>query len=253
MIHRRTVLVFLATAIVIAGSNLALAQDEAGTDSAKPAIRRIQGDRVTLRLHTGASFEGVVKGRRAEVLEGRHYRPATSPDERGAGIRVHYTWGLNGYIFIRYAEIKKITFGSALTAEEGDRIARGVEENRQRAAEERILVREELARRKAARLAKERGEEEVPKEEVAKDGETAEPAKVDEERATRIKDLLVKFPPDKWKPDRIDELRRRALIMDVLPGPEEREFLSNYDLWLEGYLEWAEAGTGEGEKEDSSG
>ena len=58
----------LASCLLIAGAADALAQEGSEESNPKPAARRIQGDRVTVKLHSGARFSGVAKGRRAEVL-----------------------------------------------------------------------------------------------------------------------------------------------------------------------------------------
>jgi hypothetical protein len=52
---------------------------------------------------------------------------------------------------------------------------------------------------------------------------------------------MKQFPPETWKPERSDEIKRRIIILSVQPSKEEAAFMESYDLWLEGYRLWERA------------
>jgi hypothetical protein len=53
----------------------------------------------------------------------------------------------------------------------------------------------------------------------------------DEERAKADALLLAKFPPPAWSAERVKEIEKRQLLMDLLPTAEEREFIAVYPAW----------------------
>jgi len=198
----------------------------------------ITGEKVQIELELGYTLNGIVKGARAEVMQGTRYVAAEGRDVPGAGIRVYYAFGLNGFLFVPYHTVKDIAFKGRLTNEEGVQLAREIREERERSARARErAIAEFEAKKRAAREAAEKAEDEEAGEEGgprAGAGDSPE----DEERAKKIRDLLQRFPPEKWKPSRLDEIKRRRVILDIFPNEEEKEFEANYDLWLEGFELW---------------
>ncbi|MEN8151572.1 MAG: hypothetical protein ABFS86_17285, partial [Planctomycetota bacterium] len=86
----------------------------------------VSGEKVEVLLREGDVLEGVVKGTRVEVMVNGRYRKAKNRDDKGAGIRVYYAMGLNGFVFVPYDTIEKIDFNGALSEDEGLAIARRI-------------------------------------------------------------------------------------------------------------------------------
>jgi hypothetical protein len=197
-------------------------------------IAPVTGEKVEIQVRPGVVLKGVVKDHRCEVLtpEGR-YAQVESDEVPGAGVRVWHAMGLDGFIFIRYDSLKEIAFHGKLSQEEGMALARRIHEEMRRAAEEkRVAIAEMATRREEAKARKAAGkveaEEAVVEEEILGEGR----------RAVEIKALLKRFPPPEWRPSRLAELKKRALILDIYPNDEESAFIDNYELWFEGYEIW---------------
>ncbi len=200
-------------------------------------IAPVTGEKVEIQVRPGVVLKGIVKDHRCEVLtpEG-FYTPVESDEVRGAGVRVYHAMGLDGFIFLRYDTISEINFRGKLSQEEGMALARRILEEMKRAeAEKKRAVADMEARR--ARLAAEKAAREKEVEEAA----VQEGAIIESERATEIKALLERFPPPEWRPARLGELKKRALILDIYPNDEESAFIDNYELWFEGYEIWRRA------------
>lgn len=255
---RATAIVVLAAAFTLGLGLSAFAQEvppEEETETPETvdiSLPTVIGEKVEIQLRPGEILTGVVKGRRVEIQRGAQYVPAENRDIPGAGIRIYYAFGLNGYLFVPYSTVKEIKFLGRLTDEESERISRMLVEEMRKAKTDQARVVEELAAKKAARKAKESGEEDEGEAEdvggaadsgstpvnttrPAPSGVSAEEKQV---RAKEIKMLLKRFPPGEWKPSRLDEIKKRAIILDIYPSEEEREFMDKYDLWLEGYEIW---------------
>lgn len=210
-----------------------------GHDPAKPrksgvaaARKAISGEKVEITLRPGVIMSGVVQSARVEIMRGGRYFPISDTEVRGAGIRIFYAYGLNGFLFIPYESIRKIKFLGDLTEEEGLDLARRVEEEMRKAEEDQARAQAQLADMKAA--ARDKRDRENAKE----GARSEEEVKLDRDRQLQIRELLVRFPPDKWKPARLDEIKRRAIVLDIYPNEEERAFIDNYDLWFEGFELW---------------
>jgi hypothetical protein len=214
--------------------------EKADTSDLKP----VTGEKVVVQLREGDVLRGIVKAARIEVLKDGRYVPSKDNEEQGAGIRVWYAMGLNGFVFVPYVSVDAIEFQGPLPEAEGLEIARWIAAEK-RKKEERLkqAMRAREAKRKAAEK-DEAGEEEdeeagkpKPDSGSRKDVPTSRPVR-NEERAARIGELLKRFPPDKWKPSRLAEIKDRQLILSINPTDEERAFMKSYDLWLEGYELW---------------
>jgi len=246
---RRMILAALfAVSFVLPASSPAYAQDganpageakkpaEAGDSGAKKdeELVPITGEKVEAKLRSGVTLSGIVRSARTEILRGSRYVEVDSRDVPGVGIRIYYAMGLNGFVFIPYETIEEITFNGELTEQESREWAVRVAEAQRRADEERARQAE------AAEAAKRAAEEEKAAEEAGEEGDGSEKSDADAEKARnlKIRELLKRFPPEEWKPGKLDELKKRAIIMDIFPNDEERAFMDNYDLWLEGYEMW---------------
>ncbi|MCU0725836.1 MAG: hypothetical protein MUE73_08625, partial [Planctomycetes bacterium] len=234
----------------------ALADEEpsppAAAEDSKPAAEpstaepSTAGERAQIHMKNGMILTGVVKGRGFEVLRGSHFSPAESPEEEGAGIRLWYALGLNGFFFVRQDSVAEIRFLGALNEQEVARIAADLEDAKARGEQDRARAVAELAAKKAAAKEAAGDEAESP---PAETGEEA-PRRLDAERLQKIRDLLKLYPPTDWKPSRLEEIKRRIVILDIFPSDEERGFIDNYDVWLEGYRLWRES---QGLSADESG
>jgi hypothetical protein len=67
---------------------------------------------------------------------------------------------------------------------------------------------------------------------------------MDDATRQRIAALLERFPPPEWTPEKLEEIHRRRLILDILPTAEEKAWIENFDVWLQGYLAWAKEQAG---------
>ncbi len=204
------------------------------TDAPEFKIAPVTGEKVEIQVRPGVVLKGIVKDHRCELLtpEGA-YLPVESDEVPGAGVRVYHAMGLDGFIFIRYDSISEINFRGKLSQEEGMALARKIHEEMKRAAEEKKRAVADMEARRA-RLAAEKDARATAVEEA----ETEEVLQGENKRAAEIKALLERFPPPEWRPARLGELKKRRLILDILPNEQEREFIDNYELWFEGYEIW---------------
>jgi hypothetical protein len=272
MMRAYALLAGIALALLILGPQLVLAQEEGTepapaeekTDAARevPAedavepeapeaeeeevkLTPVSGEKVELRLKLGETISGVVKGARAEVFDGTRFLTVQNREIPGAGIRVYYAMGLNGFLFVPYNTVDKISFHGKLSSDEGLDLARRLREGRNKSELDRVKVIEELAAKKRAGALEEELAAALQGEKVAS-GDGADTELVDdkmlteEERAksAQIRALLERFPPSEWKPSRLDEIKKRRIILNIYPTAEERAFVENYELWYEGFEFW---------------
>lgn len=226
---------------------------EAGDEEEKEPLAPVTGEKVRVRIRPGVEMSGVVKERQYEVFKENRYIPVDDPETPGAGLRVYFVTGLNGFLFVRADQIIEVTFSGALTREEGLKLAEGLEAEKRRAVEEKALAAAEMQRRRAAaKAAREKagdgaGASETPgRPPRAAGGAPGKPVDMSaSEKALKIRELLIRFPPEDWKPSRLDEIKRRAIVLDIFPNEEESAFIDNYDLWEEGYEMWRKETGGE--------
>jgi hypothetical protein len=149
-------------------------------------------------------FKGVVKnGRFAEVYKGPDYVTADR-DQRGAGLRLWYAGGTQGFLFVPYAEIESYETGRALTAEQV------------KALDQVVVVR-------SPRLAKS-----APATKPVSVVQSLDlPALTGPQKA-----LLQQFPPSAgWGASKITILKQRRIAIGVYPNEQERKFEAQYDAW----------------------
>ena len=230
----------------------------------KPAAAA--GERAEIRMRNGVVLTGVVRTRQYEILHGTRFESASSPDAPGAGIRLYYALGLNGFFFVRQDSVAEIRFLGTLTQEEIDQIGVEMTDARERAEKDRARAVAEMAAKRAA--AKDRAAGETEEGEASAEGSTPPgasapevPKRLDPEQLAKMRELLKRFPPTQWKPSRLDEIKKRMVVLDTFPSEEERVFIENFGLWNEAYELWAAsqklaagdgAAPGEGPAEDSA-
>ncbi|MHC4469592.1 MAG: hypothetical protein ACYTDY_16085 [Planctomycetota bacterium] len=240
----------LAAILALMLASPALAQElrapgeGAKASGAEPRTEAVTGEKVEILLRSGVPINGVSKGHRVEILDGKRYIPSTDRKAKNAGIRVYYALGLNGYIFVPYSSVDEIRFRGFLSKKEGQQIAKSLEDDQTKAEKDRARAIADLLAKKAAKAESESSDAEKsgvkPKAAGATSGDPLASIS-DPSRMIKIRALLKKFPPDKWKPSRLDDIKRRAIILDVQPSSEESAFMDGYDLWLEGYRLWKAA------------
>lgn len=157
---------------------------------------------------------------------------AASRELDGAGIRLYYADGMQGFFFIKYDDITEVDVVRRITDEEEElweeELARQLEEKR-RILEERLKAEREAAEAEAARKA----EEGTPEKE-----ETVEvPSEL--RRGYR---LLDEFPPPEWGEDKYKQLRKIQITRTRKLTPAELEFVDSYPYdWKPAYEHSLEA------------
>jgi hypothetical protein len=197
----------------------------------------VVGEKVEIQVRPGVVIKGIMKDHKYEVLENEgNYRSVDSSEVPGAGIRVYHAMGLDGFLFVRYDSLSEIKFLGKLTEKEGLELAKAIQAEMRRAEEEKKQALAEAEARRAAILA----EEEARKSAAEEAGDISE-ATGESARTEKIRNLLKRFPPPDWRPSRLAEIKKRALILDIYPNDEESAFIDNYELWFEGYEIWQKA------------
>lgn len=170
-----------------------------------------RGARIT--LSTGESIVGELRGSYEAVRNGL-FEPVDE-NARGAGLRLFSPQGASGFTFIARDTIADVTRGVALDLRRTD-----PRTELQRWREWRTRERATIAALRDARLA-------------------LRAAQALAELPPPPPTLLERFPPtDGWKPELVDHLRWRALVLHLYPTPEQREWLANFDAWYVEYVEW---------------
>lgn len=190
----------------------------------------------TVKLKTGRSMHGAVLVEGVwEKRDASGAWVAAKRDEAGAGVRVWYVDGLDGFLFVRAADVTDVS----ITGPFGDAEKRAAEKQRteaeRRAAEERKALAEKRAKQAEADAA---AAEEARKSEEAAAGARAKAEH--EARVERWKKLLDEFPADLWKVETPAEIDRRRIVMDLLPTAQEKRFLAVFEDWKLA-LEWKKA------------
>ena len=93
--------------------------------------------KVRVRLDNGSRLTGVVKdGRLVERVDGLHFVRADA-DERGAGIRLYYTSGTRGFVFVPFASLKSYEVLQRLSQQQVQQVEAEMQRAEQRAEERR--------------------------------------------------------------------------------------------------------------------
>lgn len=163
---------------------------------------------VRVLLKNKNKFKGVVKnGRFVEVYKGPDYVTADR-DQRGAGLRLWYADGSQGFLFVLYAEIESYEIGRALTAEQV------------KALDQVVVVR-------SPRPAKPEPATKPEAKPVSVVPSLGLPALTGPQKA-----LLQEFPPSKgWGASKIAILKQRRIALGVYPNEQERKFEAQYEAW----------------------
>lgn len=98
--------------------------------------------KVRVRLDNGSRLTGVVKdGRLVERVDGLHFVRADA-DERGAGIRLYYTSGTRGFVFVPFASLKSYEVLQRLSQQQVQQVEAEMQRAEQRAEERRARAAE---------------------------------------------------------------------------------------------------------------
>lgn len=93
--------------------------------------------KVRVRLQNGSRLTGVVKDSRlVERVDGLHFVRAGA-EERGAGVRLYYTSGTRGFVFVPFDSLKSYEVLQRLSAQQVQQIEAEMQRAEQRAAERR--------------------------------------------------------------------------------------------------------------------
>lgn len=201
-----------------------------------PSAASAEGRTATVKLKTGRSLSGAVLA--DGVWEKRDASGAWSAAKRedaGAGVRVWYVDGLDGYLFVRAADVQDVVVEGAWGDAEKKAQDKLRADAERRAADERKALAEKRARQDAA--------DAKAAEDASRTAGAVAEAKAKAAEEAKIagwKALLAEFPEDKWKVESPEEIRRRSVVVGVLPNAEERRFLAVFADW-KAATEWKKA------------
>lgn len=197
-------------------------------DSMREGSRQVVTNvRIMVRLNNGNKMRGVIKnGRFIEKVRNLDFVPADKATP-GAGVRVWYSDNTNSYVFLRHDEIATYRIGARLTDVQIREIEERIAADRERAEKARAL---QLAKQ-AAEQQRETEEEKAKAEAEAAKKERQESDGRDKEKE-RLNKLLAEFPPDQgWGPEKIEEIRQRAIIIGVAPDEKSKRFIEIFADW----------------------
>jgi len=174
---------------------------------------------VQVHLKNSNKLKGVVKGGRfVEVHNGLDFVAADRSD-RSAGLRVWYTAGTNGFIFVPYADILSYKIGRTLSEAQ-------VKTFEQELAAKREAVEDKYRQIVAAKKT-------VKPSQSAPGGAVVSPTDlpvVTDEQAA----MLTEFPvAEGWGEAKIASLKLRRVTLGVFPTEKEKKFEDIYAEWEE--------------------
>ena len=206
-------------AVVLAGAP-ALAQ-EAPAPVAKPA--ESGGDAVRVTLTNGRTMDGTLRVEGGwERLDPKTGWTKCAKDEAGASLRLWRGSGSNAFcITLTANDVKSFEAAPAGTAGPDTGVADADTEKRRSEEAARARKARDARFAAAAAAAKQKADDEAARKQAA---EEAARAKADAA-------LLAKFPPPAWSAERIKEIEKRQLLMDLMPTAEEREFIAVFPAW----------------------
>jgi hypothetical protein len=201
----------------------ALAQD-APVEAAKPADdAKSAGSGVRVTLVNGRTIDGDLRVEGGwERLDPQKGWTKCDKADAGASLRVWRGSGASAYcITLRAEEVK--SFEAAPSSSGKPDTGVGDAETEARRSEEAARSRKARDARfaAAAAAAKKKADDDAARKKAAEDAE----------RARIEAALIAKFPPPAWSAERVKEIERRQLIMDLLPTADEREFIAVYPVW----------------------
>jgi hypothetical protein len=178
----------------------------------KPPETLQRDERVQVDLKNGSIIMGIAaQGRLCERIGRRGYEVVEDTGVRSSGIRIWYFKNQDGFIFLPYRSIEKVTRIGALT-DDDSRILRSA------------IAKAEASRRATATPTTLSGTPGMgtPLEPLA---ET--PTLTEAEMA-----LLKEFPPeDGWGSERFGEIQRKKIVMGIMPQGAELRFLDVFPAW----------------------
>jgi len=257
-------LALLAALVAAATASPARADDETRPDGGKaPAAAKSEdktepaakddaaqfdavaaGDRVRLKFRGGRMLDGVVLAKDGwERRDPKDGWVAAKRTDKGAGLRLWWVQDLDGYQFVRAADIVELRSQGAVPQDELEALAR-----RRKASADATDKRREAHDADRARMAAEEAKARALLEQVEQAKQEARELELQQakeelqrRKGARWSELLEKFPPEKWTPDTPAEIQRRKIVLDVFPTEKEQEFLKLYDEWKEAWDAWKAA------------
>jgi len=247
MIRRVTFALLLATCPALAGDGDAATPPAPPPAQPAPPAEPLQptrGVRYKVTLKGGRSVSGIVTC--AGVFERRDGVSwvASEKDAPGAGIRVHYMRGQEGFVFIPCKSIRTVEATTELSEDEGREISEQRAAMGRRAEDERGQIKRDRAARAEAAAAAAKGAAKgtaEPSPEASDKGGAPSADSVEEsavDRIARFVALLQKYPPGEWTPESPKEIEHRRVVMDLLPSEKEKAFVLTFPEWLEAYTMW---------------
>jgi hypothetical protein len=183
----------------------------AATLSAQPAAPK-SDERVQVELKNGSAIIGVAPAGRFQERMGRYgYEEVADKSHRRTGIRVWYYRETDGFIFLPYRSVSKVTRLGELTSDES------------RALRKAIATAEASRSNRPAKV--------VPTDPGVKDpagfGAGAQGG-----LTTMDRKLLREFPPaEGWGAERFGEIQRKKIVLDIQPRGAEKRFVKVYSQW----------------------
>jgi len=197
------------------------------------------GDRrVILHLNKGTRIDGYLRVLEPEMvdLQTRTFRVAADPDHPKAGLRVWYTSGTNGYIFVPKRHIEKLEIRYTVTGDHRKEVMDKLTRLHVTAVASRRRAQEKLnalkAKQTAARQAKDDAAAEARGESVRKVKESGE---------DKAAALFKKFSPPNWTPKRKEKILWNRKVLGLAPSQKEQEWLDSYSAWSPLYDAWKKA------------
>lgn len=199
-----------------------LAQD-APAPAAKSADDGGGGTAVRVTLTNGRTVDGTLRVEGGwERLDPKSGWTKCGKDDAGASLRIWRGSGANAACMtFEAAEVKSFDKAEAGSAGPDTGVADADTEAKRSA---------EAARARAARDARFAAAAAAAKKK-ADDDAARKKAHEEEEQAKADAALLAKFPPPAWSAERIKEIEKRKLLMDLMPTAEEREFVAVFPAW----------------------
>lgn len=145
-------------------------------------------------------------------------------DDAGAAIRLRFVGGADGELLLAAKQVASAENQGPVVQADLDRQAAMKAEAEKNAKEERDRLRILRKQRADARAEAD--------QRAAAEAATAAKDAAEAAKAKAIAEILAKFPPPDWGPERLEKIKHRRLIMDLLPTALEREFMERYDEWV---------------------
>ena len=190
--------------------------------------------KVRVRLRNGESMQGVVRNGVFVEKSTRFEFVRADMKVKGAGLRIWYYNGTDGYIFIPYTQIRTYRILKQLSEIEVIKIRDTIRERETALKAEAAARLKMLADKKAAREKKKQTGSKL--DELSKKA-TDEQKSLEEGK--RLLALFAEYPPSAgWGGKKLQELQMRKTSLGVFPNAKETRFIEQYEDWQKGFVIW---------------